>query len=273
VQIYRGLSAAPWINSNPGPTLNGPGSSGPFSLVAVDVDGNTFMDLAVANTSGPALTVFKNNGTGTFQGPQSFGPGLTSGAMGLAAGDMNADGKVDLVLANTGADQVLVFRNDAAGMGAYSLAQTLGTPKGPQGLAAADLNGDGRSDVVAPCATAGAVEVLMQARPLSTQLEGAYQFQVPAGTNAVQLTRGPELQGADWQYITTVPMGATSLSITLPQTSTLSPPPLGSSPPGQVVGWSVQAFTSSTADLNNFRFGLLRADTQTQSGASLYVRQ
>jgi hypothetical protein len=64
------------------------------------------------------------------------------------------------------------------------------------------------------------------------------------------------------------------MSITLPQTSTAAPPPAGSSPSGQVVGWTVGAYrTESTQDWNNFRFGLLQAADQTQAGASLYIRQ
>jgi len=78
----------------------------------------------------------------------------------------------------------------------------------------------------------------------------------------------------DWQYLTPVSPGTTSVSITLPQTSTLVPPAPGSSPPGQVVGWTAQGYRSTTQpDLNTFSFGLLRADDQTQAGAALYIRQ
>src|SRR5262249_14146739 len=153
------------------------------------------------------------------------------------------------------------------------------TPHGPAWLTSGDLNGDTRTDAVVSCGQSGTVEVMLQARPLTSSFEGAYTFSLPGGVGAVQLTRGPELQSMDWQYLTPMsvdagfpPMdGGTLVSITLPAISTLAgPPPAPPAPPGQIVGWSVQGYKGNV-DLNNFRFGLLRADDQVQAGASVYI--
>ena len=49
----------------------------------------------------------------------------------------------------------------------------------------------------------------MFSRPLSSSVEGAYTFTIPPGAGAVQLTRGPELQWMDWQYLLPVSAAAT----------------------------------------------------------------
>ncbi|HVE82035.1 MAG TPA: FG-GAP-like repeat-containing protein, partial [Myxococcales bacterium] len=276
VLIFRGVStASPYVAGTSTAIATGVPFSGPFALVAADFDGDTAADLATTNTgTGPAVTFWKNQRSGSiaFQPPLSLGPGGgAANVQGLAAANVNGDSFLDLVAASTGADQVLAFRGD--GLGGFNQLQTLGTPDGPVWLAAGDLNGDGRADAVVSCGAAGAVEVMLQARPLGTNAEGAYSFNVPAGMGAVQLVRGPELQWMDWQYLTPVANGLTSLSITLPAASTLvSSPP---APPGQIVGWTVQGYkgAAGSVDLNNFRFGLLRADDQVQAGAALYVRQ
>jgi len=267
VQLYRGQSTSPYLVATPTP-LNGPGLSGPHALVAADVNGDTWLDLAASNSSGVPITLWRNTGTGGFQTFVGVGSGAVL-AQGIAAADVNNDTRVDLICANTAADQVLAFRNDGGGTFTTS-PQVIGTPRGPLGLAAGDLNGDGRADVVASCTAANALEVLLQTRPLSTVPEGAYTFTIPAGAGVVQLTRGPELQGMDWQYLAPVGAAQTSVSIALPLTSALALPP--PAPAGQIVGWGVQAYKTA-ADVNNIRFGTVRSSDQLQSGASLYIRQ
>src|SRR5712692_8113020 len=80
-----------------------PGSSGVGlgAVVAADFNGDKKIDFAVATQSGSdanQVFIYLNNGDGTFQQPKSFAVGRFVTAM--ASGDLNGDGKIDLITAN-----------------------------------------------------------------------------------------------------------------------------------------------------------------------------
>ena len=119
------------------------------SLVLVadfNQDGN--LDIAAATASingGDNVTLFLGNGDGTF--PEEIvvpSPSADSSGVPLAAGDLNGDGKPDLII--TG-DQILIGNGD----GTFSVGPTL-TLYFSSVLALADLHNDQRLDLVAAVA-------------------------------------------------------------------------------------------------------------------------
>src|SRR5207302_5071208 len=94
---------------------------------------------------GARVSVLLGNGNGTFQLRQSFAVGTNP--RGVALGDINGDGKLDLVVANRSNNNVGVLLGN--GNGTFAAMQTFTTGAAPYSAAVADLNGDGKLDVAA----------------------------------------------------------------------------------------------------------------------------
>ena len=90
-----------------------------------------------------------------------------SGPVALVLADLNYDGKSDVVAANALGNNVSLFRNVATtgSLTSASLSAKIDIATGtqPQGLAVADLDGDGKLDVITANAAANTVSVLRNA--------------------------------------------------------------------------------------------------------------
>ena len=119
-------------------------------VIAADINGDGKVDLITANWNSISLSVLTNDGSG------NFSTGCTIGVLdqdtrfgcpdGVAAADMNGDGKVDLICANWCAGLIQVFTND--GSGGFTLATAIQTTGSPAAVTTADVNGDGKMDVI-----------------------------------------------------------------------------------------------------------------------------
>ena len=119
------------------------------SLVIADVDGDHHVDLVVLlrNTS---VGVFAGHGDGTFAAPVEYSTGNDGWeADSLAVGDVDRDGKLDVVVGHGIAQTATVLHGQAGGFAAPSGFYPVGFTKQ---LVLADINGDGNLDLLAPSA-------------------------------------------------------------------------------------------------------------------------
>jgi hypothetical protein len=140
------------------------GSGGLYSdgLAIADVNRDGKLDVMVANSSTSLsvdngnVGVLLGNGDGTLQAAIPYGSGAF-GAASVAVADVNGDGKLDLVVANCSATSSSCSGGGGTvgvllgnGNGTFQTAVTYG-PGGntPFGVAVADVNGDGKPDIVA----------------------------------------------------------------------------------------------------------------------------
>jgi hypothetical protein len=125
----------------------------PDGVAAVDLNGDSRPDLAVANLSDNTVSVLLNttvagSGTAAFATQQTFAVGTNP--VTVVAADLDGDGRPDLAVTNRGGNSVSVLLNTTAvGASAPSFAtqQTFAVGAVPIGVAAADVNGDGRPDL------------------------------------------------------------------------------------------------------------------------------
>ena len=126
----------------------------PVGLVLGDIDGDGKPDLTVANNGSSTISIFRNLSiTGSFDG-SSFAPIVdleADGPRGVNIGDIDGDGKLDLVVANNMLNSIAVYRNngisDAISTSSFSPRVTFTTLVNPDHIAIGDIDGDGRPDI------------------------------------------------------------------------------------------------------------------------------
>ena len=125
------------------------GSTPGFVAVA-DVDGDGHPDLIVADRSG-GVDVLLGNGSGGFAAATSYAAG--SNPVSVAVADVNDDGRPDLVVADEN-NGVVADESDGVdvllgnGSGGFAEATSYAAGSNPVSVAVADVNDDGRPDLV-----------------------------------------------------------------------------------------------------------------------------
>jgi hypothetical protein len=140
-----------------------PTGEGPNDTAMGDFNGDGNLDLVIANTGTPYLTVLLGDGKGGFK-PSLHSPFATSSyphVHGVAVGDFNGDGKLDVVTDSWGHDQILLLLGDGAG-NLVLPGRPFHTGKRPyQRLRSADFNKDGKPDVITTDMDINAVSILL----------------------------------------------------------------------------------------------------------------
>lgn len=119
------------------------------AAVTGDFNNDGKFDIATSNWLVNSVSILLGDGTGSFASPVSY-PIAGSGPAALTAGDLNSDGKTDLAVAtslpgfNNGTVSVLL----GDGAGAFAAAQNTDFVRAPTSVTNADLNGDGRPDLL-----------------------------------------------------------------------------------------------------------------------------
>jgi len=142
-------------------------SANPRSVTTGDLNGDGKLDLASANLNSNSVSVLLNTtvpgaASPNFTARQDFVTG--AGPVSVAAGDLNGDGKLDLVVANFNANNVSVLLNTTtpgATTPSFADKQDVATSEGPIYVTTGDLNGDGKLDLVVVDLLSNTLSVLL----------------------------------------------------------------------------------------------------------------
>jgi len=167
ISVLLNTTAAPTATLNFAAVQAFAGGAGPESVTAADINADGRTDLIVPNVYDNTVSVLLNEtapgaATPTFAAQQTFPTGSAPNA--VAVTDVNGDGKPDLIAVNVNSHTVSVLLNTTVpGVATLSFAtqQTFATGSAPLFITAADINGDGRPDLITSNENDSTVSVLL----------------------------------------------------------------------------------------------------------------
>ncbi|MBP9095700.1 MAG: T9SS type A sorting domain-containing protein [Ignavibacteria bacterium] len=141
--------------------------SGLNSVELADINGDGKPDMAGANLGGNNVSVYINTttpgaSTPTFTAKTDFT--TDTQPYSVYMGDINGDGKPDMAVTNQGSNSVSVFLNTTtpgSTTPTFSAKVDFATGVSPQSVTLADLNGDGRKDILSSNLTGNSLSILI----------------------------------------------------------------------------------------------------------------
>ncbi|MFA4907850.1 MAG: FG-GAP-like repeat-containing protein [archaeon] len=193
ISVYRNTSAGDFITDNSfAPIVNFTTSLHPLGIIGGDLNGDGKIDLVVANHESGTFSVFKNiwsNGAiidSSFACKIDFLTGTEPSDVGT--GDLDGDGKLDLVVTNSHNNTVSVFQNTCSSgtvtSNSFISRVDFATGGAPIGVAISDLDGDGKSDLVVANSVSGTISVFRNISSIGSINSGSFVSKIDFTTGA-----------------------------------------------------------------------------------------
>ena len=132
---------------------------GPSAIVAIDLNGDSRPDLAVANRLTHNVQIFLNTGRGTFLAPQTISLPNNANPVAITAGDFTGDGLVDLLVASQGDNKLTLLRNSTEN--SFTTSTTFALNATPTSITAGRIDSDSDLDLIVTFGESDTANVLL----------------------------------------------------------------------------------------------------------------
>lgn len=255
----------------------------PSAVALLDVDGDGKLDFAVTNQNSNSVSIYRNIAisgsitTNSFEPKVDFATG--SNPRYLAVGDLDGDGKQDLVVPNMNSKTVSVFRNTASSgvinTNSFATKADFITSSSPYLVAIGDLNGDGKADLALSHTGSNVVSVFRNTNNGNTEISfnTKVDFTSNSGTRSVAIG---DLDGDGKPDLATANSNSSFISVFRNTEITSTPPPIITSftpisaKPGDVVTITGTNFNTTPAN-NIVFFGATKATVSAATATQLTV--
>ncbi|WP_437893728.1 FG-GAP-like repeat-containing protein [Sorangium sp. So ce124] len=153
------------------------------SIACRDLNGDGSSDIVVTSPGSARLSILINQGNGSFAAPAAYTNSANGQTAGIAFGDADGDGKLDILSNGAAGRYLFFFRGNGDGTfasGVQSTASSSAIANSALGVVASDFNGDGKLDAyILVTTSSGGV------RPMTGNGNGTFSAGpvVPTGTS------------------------------------------------------------------------------------------
>ena len=198
--------------------------STPSAVVVGDLDGDGKPEIVITNQYKNTITVYKNKATSgsitsaSFATPVKLLTDTLSLPTSVAIGDLDGDGKAELIVVNSYRDRVSVLKNvgvkGVISSATFSPAINYTTGSGPTTVVVADIDGDGKPDLAISNFAAKTVSVLRNTSKNTTIDSSSFAAKVDfsVGTGPYSVTAA-DLNGDGKPELITANQGSNTISI------------------------------------------------------------
>jgi hypothetical protein len=126
-------------------------STGAFLLSFVtvgDFNNDSHLDVVVAISDANQIGILFGDGNGTLTSIATYSTGLGSAPSSLAVGDFNHDNHSDIVVTNSGTNQIGILLGNGNGSFASQIVYSIAPGSNPVSVAVGDFNNDNQLDIV-----------------------------------------------------------------------------------------------------------------------------
>ncbi|MEQ1604766.1 MAG: VCBS repeat-containing protein [Pyrinomonadaceae bacterium] len=224
----------------------------PFSVALANLDGDTLPDIITANSSSGNISILRNlntsAGVARFAESMQVASPPNSGPYAITAGDLDSDGRADVVVSNSTSNTISIFQNNSNSAGSIVLLTPSQKQVGasPQDVVLADLDSDQKVDVVTANRNAGNISILRNSTvgPGAITLENAFQLAVNSDPTSMAAA---DLNGDGKLDLAVSNASGTTISIFANQTTSIGAINFGPKVDLQV---NQNPFSIATADFN-----------------------
>jgi hypothetical protein len=140
-------------------------TTGPYFALVGDLDGDGKVDLITINThysNTDSISIFRNTSVpGIINFSLNMQFALAGQNSNMAIGDVNGDGKLDIIVTNYYLSTVTVFTNTTtSGVISFDAGTQFSTQNSPSSIAIADMDADGKPDLVVLSNTIDTITIL-----------------------------------------------------------------------------------------------------------------